>query len=225
MIFDFDTIKAQSQPPPTYPDSLTCENEKIPRTERKRSSYRHISPKIVTGPPKSLCLPRLHGLDEITSVLIVRHESPWDTYQRAISYDIAGEVTIASRRTRPRRMVAIRKYRREDARGLIDRFGRLEHVNILTFYECYLNGDSAFFLVADLPLTLAHVVTCSDLYPSETELGSTMYQVCPPWPFPLNSADIPDPRRYVLFSYLWPCASGFSLLQYSTRARRDCQDW
>ena len=177
MIFDFDTIKAQSQLPPTYPDSLTCKNEKFPRTERKRASYRHISPKTVTGPSKSLCLPRLHGLDEITSVLIVRHESPWDTYQQAISYDIAGEVTIASRRTRPSRMVAIRKYRRQDARSLIDRFGRLEHVNILSFSECYIDGDFAFFLVADLPLTLAHIVACSDLYPSEAELGSIMCQV------------------------------------------------
>lgn len=183
MIFDFDTIKAQSQPPPTYPDSLTYENEKFPHTERKRSSYRHISPKIVTGPPKSLCLPRLHSLDDITTVLIVRHESPWDTYQQAISYDIAGDVTIASRRTRPCRMVAIRRYCRQDARGLIDRFGRLEHVNILSFHECYIDGDSALFLVADLPLTLAHVVACSDLYPSEAELGSILSQVCPSWSF------------------------------------------
>ncbi|KAJ5982050.1 hypothetical protein N7451_012150 [Penicillium sp. IBT 35674x] len=155
MVFDFDTIKAQSQSPPTYPDSLP--------EDRHR-------------PHKSLCLPRLHSFDDITTVLIVRHESRWDTYQQAISYDIAGEVTIASCQTRPPRMVAIRKYRRQDARSLIDRFVRLEHVNILSFSECYIDGDFAFFLIADLPLTLAHVVACSDLYPSEAELGSIMCQ-------------------------------------------------
>ncbi|KAJ5778365.1 hypothetical protein N7520_001611 [Penicillium odoratum] len=174
MIFDFDTIKAQSQPPLTDPESLACKNSKSPSAERKRPVNHHFSPKTVTGPIKSLCLPRLHRLDDITSVLIVRHESPWDTYQQAISYDIAGEVIIVCRRTRPSRVVAIRKYQRQDARSLLDRFGRLEHANILSFYECYIDGDSAFFLVADLPLTLAHVVDCSDLYPSEAELGSIM---------------------------------------------------
>jgi hypothetical protein len=182
MIVDFDTIKAQSDPSPMSPD-CSAGKEKSTRAATKRPKL-HRSQKTVTGPIKGLCLPRVQNFDDITSVLIVRHESPWDTYQQAISYHSAGDVTIASRRTRPRRMVAIRKYRREDARGLINRFGRLEHVNILTFHECYLDGDSAFFLVADLPLTLAHVITCSDLYPSETELGSILCQVCFPRPSP-----------------------------------------
>lgn len=160
MLFDFDSIKAQSRPPPTSSPGVAG-TEKSARAAPKRPIL-HRSQKTVTGPIKGLCLPRLQNLDTITSVLIVRHESPWDTYQQAISYHSAEDVTIAFRRTRPRRMVAIRKYHREDARGLIDQFGRLEHVNILTFYECYLDGDSAFFLVADLPLTLAHVVACSD---------------------------------------------------------------
>ncbi|KAJ5651593.1 uncharacterized protein N7484_005316 [Penicillium longicatenatum] len=173
MLFDFDTIKAQSRPSPSpSPDFASKKRSARAATKRPIS---HRSQKIVTGSIKGLCLPRLQSLDNITSVLIVRHESLWDTYQQAISYDLAGDVTIASRRTRPRRMVAIRIYRRKDARGLIDRFGRLEHINILTFYECYLDGDAAFFLVADLSLTLALVVTYIDLYPSQAELGSILY--------------------------------------------------
>ncbi|KAJ5655017.1 hypothetical protein N7490_002020 [Penicillium lividum] len=175
MIFDFDSIKAQCQPPPTSPE-IFASKEKFAGAASKRPRLHH-SQKTVTGPIKDLCLPRLHSLDNITSALIIRHESPWDTYQQAISYDIAGEVIIASRRTRPSRVVAIRKYRRQDARSLIDRFGRLEHVNVLSFHECYIDRDFAFFLVADLPLTLAHVVACSDLYPSEIELGSILCQI------------------------------------------------
>jgi hypothetical protein len=34
--------------------------------------------KVVTGPPKSLCLPHLCGLENIASVLIVRQE-PYDS--------------------------------------------------------------------------------------------------------------------------------------------------
>lgn len=66
----------------------------------------------------------------------MRRESPWDTYLPAITYDIAGQVVIAARRTRPSREVAIRKYQRQDAKGLIEEFGRLEHTNLLSVREC-----------------------------------------------------------------------------------------
>ncbi|KAK9847395.1 hypothetical protein MYU51_019503 [Penicillium brevicompactum] len=133
--------------------------------------------KVITGPPKSLCLPHLCGLENIASVLVVRQESPWDTYRKAITYEIAGKVTIATRRTRPSRMVAIRIYAKENARRLIYRFGRLEHRNVLSLRECYMHEDLTFFLVDDLPLTLAHVVAFPSVYPSETELGSIICQI------------------------------------------------
>ncbi|CAG8088536.1 unnamed protein product [Penicillium nalgiovense] len=69
-------------------------------------------------------------------------------------------------------MVAIRIYGKENARRLIYRFGRLENRNVLSLYECYMHEDLAFFLVDDLPLTLAYVVAFPSVYPSETELGS-----------------------------------------------------
>ncbi|CAP99899.1 Pc22g26110 [Penicillium rubens Wisconsin 54-1255] len=133
--------------------------------------------KVVTGPPKSLCLPHLCGLENIASVLIVRQESPWDTYRKVITYENAGKVTIATRRTRLSRMVAIRTYGKENARRLIYRFGRLENRNVLSLHECYMHEDLAFFLVDDLPLTLAHVVAFPSVYSSETELGSIICQV------------------------------------------------
>lgn len=179
IIFDFDSIRAQSQPTLASPVPIACENRMFAGAKRTQPPHRQPSPKIVTGPPKSLCLPRLHDLGDITSVLIVRQESPWDTYQQTITYESAGEVTIAARRSRPSRVVAIRKYRKQEARRLIDRFGRLEHINVLSFHECYLHGNFAYFLVDDLPLTLAHVVVCPAIYPTETELGSIMCQVCP----------------------------------------------
>lgn len=85
--------------------------------------------------PESLSS-HLHKLDDISAALIVRRESPWDTYLPAITYDIAGQVVIAARRTRPSREVAIRKYQRQDAKGLIEEFGRLEHTNLLSVREC-----------------------------------------------------------------------------------------
>ncbi|KAJ6118318.1 hypothetical protein N7471_013785 [Penicillium samsonianum] len=156
MICDLGTIKAQSQLPISMSTPITCESQTAANTKLTRPRRRSRS-NVVTGPPKSLCLPRLCGLENIASVLIVRQESPWDTYRKVITYEIAGKVTIATRRTRP--------------------FGRLEHTNVLSLHECYMHEDLAFFLVDDLPLTLAHVVAFPSVYPSEAELGSIICQI------------------------------------------------
>ncbi|KAJ5642544.1 hypothetical protein N7490_006544 [Penicillium lividum] len=170
LIFAFDAVKAQQQPPL---DLMLPEKQSTNAV--KYSRLRTRMPKIVSGPPKSLCLPHLLELD-ISAALIVRQESPWDTYTPAITYDVAGPVIIAARRTRPSRVVAFRKFRRKDARRLVDRFGRLEHANVVYVRECYIDGDSMFALGDDLPLTLAHIVSCVDLYPTEVQLGSILSQ-------------------------------------------------
>ncbi|CAG8190038.1 unnamed protein product [Penicillium nalgiovense] len=128
-------IKTQSQRPisisaPTTRESYTAATTKL------TGPHRRARLKVVTGPPKSLCLPHLCGLENIASVLIN-----------------ASKVTIATRRTRPSRIVAIRIYGKENARRLIYRFGRLENRNVLSLHECYIHEDLAFFLVNDLPLT------------------------------------------------------------------------
>lgn len=51
-------------------------------------------------------------------------------YQPTITYNLAGEVTIAARHTRPSRVAAARKCREQDSRQLISRFERLEHVDV-----------------------------------------------------------------------------------------------
>lgn len=133
--------------------------------------------KIIHGPPKSLCLPRICELESTSPVLLVRQESPWDTYRRALTCDIAGQVFIAARRSRPSRVVAIRQYPRGDAVRLIHVFGQLAHANVLSVRECYIYQDSIYALVDDYPLTIAHLVSCEGLYPTEVELSSIMFQV------------------------------------------------
>ncbi|CAG8155977.1 unnamed protein product [Penicillium nalgiovense] len=204
MICDLGTIKAQSQLPISMSAPTTRETHTA-ATTRLTEPHGRGRLKVVTGPPKSLCLPHLCGLENIASVLIVRQESPWDTYRKVITYENAGKVTIATRRTRPSRMVAIRTYGKENARRLIYRFGRLENRNVLSLHECYMHEDLAFFLVDDLPLTLAHVVAFPSVYPSETELGSIICQVCPSFPS-MSCSDILDPGWCLLLIFIWPCA-------------------
>ncbi|KAI2787064.1 hypothetical protein POX_f07420 [Penicillium oxalicum] len=87
------------------------------------------------------------------------------------------KVIIASRRSNRSRLQAIRQYSGSDAKSLIQRFECLDHANVLSARDCYLDGPSLYALVEDLPLTLQHLVSCPRIYPTELELGSIMSQI------------------------------------------------
>lgn len=136
----------------------------------------HHFRKIIQGRPRSLCLPKLCESDDTSSVLIVRQESPWDTYRRVATCEIAGNVIIAVRYTRSDRMKAIREYPKCDAERLIHIFESDIHPNILSVRECYIYGNSLYALTDNVSLTLANIVKCKMLYPNEVELASIMAQ-------------------------------------------------
>jgi hypothetical protein len=145
--------------------------------KRALSPQRDYSRKIVTGGLKSFGLPKV--CQESTSrQLIVREESPWDTYRRALRCNLAGNVFIAARRSHPCQVVAIREYTRGDGAKMRRLYDILEHDNVLTARECFVDEGSMYALVNDLPLTLEQLVGCRSLYPTETELASMIWQVC-----------------------------------------------
>jgi hypothetical protein len=177
LLFNFAAIQAQAHAADTADNFAAQTNKNQTGTRSSRPSRRMHTSKVITGCPKTLCLSHLGRIDDITSVLLIRRESPWDTYRPVITYDGAGHVTIATRRSRPSRVVAIRQFPKEDTRRLIGRFGQLEHKNVLSLLECYLDGDSIFLLVDDLALTLGRIVAYPNLRPAEFELGCLMAQV------------------------------------------------
>lgn len=124
MAFNFAAIQAQVQASTTVTRTPINVDSKGLAKREIRPSCRAPTPKIISGPPKTLYLPRLCDTDDIGSVFIVR-ESLWDTYHPVLTYDGAWEVTVATRCSRPSRIVAIRKYPKQDIRRLIGRFGRL----------------------------------------------------------------------------------------------------
>jgi hypothetical protein len=139
--------------------------------------HQHMK-KSIEGPLRTLRLPQLCRLGgDISSVLIVRQESPWNKYRPALLCDIAGEVIIATHRSNPSRLRAVREYPKADAERLIQRFGCLDHANILSSRDCYIDANSVYFFVEDLPLTLWNVVSSPDIYPTELELAAIMSQV------------------------------------------------
>ncbi|KAF3403916.1 hypothetical protein F1880_010281 [Penicillium rolfsii] len=132
--------------------------------------------KKVSGRPKGFGLPQL--CEEGTSRrLVVREESPWDTYRRTLKCNLAGDVFIASRRSRPSQVVAIREYTKGDVVKMRRLYGILDHINVLTARECFITEGRIYALVHDLPLTLEQLVGCRSLYPTETELASMVWQI------------------------------------------------
>lgn len=149
----------------------------FPRPKEKTPLPRENQGKVIRGGPKTLGLPQARDSRSISRSLIVRHESPWDTYRRTYCCKLAGDVFIAARSSRPTKVVAIREYGKQDADKMLRRYETLDHINILSAWECFIDGDSMYALVDDLPLTLEHLIGCRSLYPTEAELASMVWQV------------------------------------------------
>lgn len=159
-------------------DGTSHMHDSFSTRKRKASPLSEDTRKIIKGNPKSLGLPQISESENSSRSLIVRHESPWDTYRRTLRCKLAGDVFIAARRSRPSQVVAIREYTKEDKDKMQQRYGNLDHPNVLSARECFMDGSSMYALVDDLPLTLEQLVGCRSLYPTEAELASIVWQVC-----------------------------------------------
>jgi hypothetical protein len=133
--------------------------------------------KVIKGLPKSLGLPQICGSSNIETEVIVRRETPWETYLRIGVREVAGQVIIVADRSRLSRMRTFREYDKADAEKLIRYFRSFKHLNILTAQECYEDQSSMYALVDHFPLTLNDLICCHTLYPTEAELASIISQV------------------------------------------------
>ncbi|KAJ5640277.1 uncharacterized protein N7484_008139 [Penicillium longicatenatum] len=173
-----------SSPSPEAPLSKQQHQLNVPAQSNSTSNpkKRAASPsskdtrKIVGGAPRSFGLPQVCEEGK-SHRLIVREESPWDTYRRTLKCTLAGDVFIAARRSGPSTVVAIRKYINGDVAKMRRMYDILDHDNVLTARECFVNEGSIYALVNDLPLTLEQLVGCRALYPTETELASMVWQI------------------------------------------------
>ena len=185
---DFESLKAQDQllsqsnstkDQPTQPDGLTHSPSGLPSKETKKrnaSPLKEPSRKVIKGPPKALGLSQALQSGGGSKTLIVRDESPWDTFELSFSCKLAGTVAIAAHRSRPSRVIAIRQYSAADAETMLQRFRHIQHENIMCSSECYRHNCSLYAVVDDLPLTLEHLGSRA-VCPNEVQLGSIMRQV------------------------------------------------
>ncbi|KAL4862078.1 hypothetical protein BDV12DRAFT_190663 [Aspergillus spectabilis] len=151
-----------------------------PDENRKRkASTAHFAGRIVRGPLKSLGLTQIvDSEDPLSHKLVVRDtESPWDTFQSICSCQLAGTVIVATRRSRPSQVKAIRKYSGKEADRVLQWFRIIRHPNILSAQECYRIEGALYAVVDDLPLTLEHLVSLCNIYPTEEQLSIIVKQI------------------------------------------------
>ncbi|KAL4929411.1 uncharacterized protein BDV17DRAFT_281399 [Aspergillus undulatus] len=130
--------------------------------------------KLVKGPLKSLGLPQVL----VPQGLLLRdNESPWDTFRKAFTCELAGTVIIAVHRSRPSRVVAIRQYAAEDSDRMLHLFRNIQHGNILMAKECYRTKGAMYAHMHDYPLTLEHIVWCGNVYPTHQQLSLIVGQI------------------------------------------------
>ncbi|KAA8642579.1 uncharacterized protein ATNIH1004_011524 [Aspergillus tanneri] len=172
---DFESLKGSfsTEGPPNCSDKIQDGSPTGKINKKVPSESRRVR-KIVQGPSKSLGLPQVADSEILGSrSLILRTESPWDTFKKVFSCELAGTVMIAIHRTRPSRVLAIREYSGKDEDKMLDRFRRILHENVISAKECYRYEGSLYALVDDLPLTLEHLAG----RPNESQLASIVTQV------------------------------------------------
>jgi hypothetical protein len=175
--FDFDNILQTFYPEKSW--SLLGPRPSLNSDLPKKAPRLGVrSRKIIKGDQKLLGLPQISSSPAGSKEIIIRHESPWDTYRRIGVSDVGGQVIIAADVSRSSRKRAIREYTRADTERLIHYFRNSDNRNVLCARECYIYQLSMYALVDHLPLTLNDLVRCRTLYPTEAELASIVSQVC-----------------------------------------------
>lgn len=109
-------------------------------------------------------------------ILKTRDQSPWKTYQKEFTCDLAGDAAMVFDLAEPSRTFALRQYPADIGDKMLYYFSQLQHKNILSALECFHAEGSIYALCEDLPITLEDVVAC-DAFLSEARLAAILKQV------------------------------------------------
>lgn len=133
ILFDFDDIQQTVCRDKIYtsPKENPHTSKNLPCINESRQPLGCRAMKVIKGLPKSLGLPQICGSSNIETKVIVRRETPWETYRLIGVREVAGQVIIAADRSRLSRMRTFREYKKADAEKLIRFFRNFNHLNIL----------------------------------------------------------------------------------------------
>ncbi|OJD23046.1 serine/threonine protein kinase [Blastomyces percursus] len=148
-----------------------------PPNKRNGSPLQEPSRKLLKGKPRDLSLPAIVSSgDRAQQALVVRNESPWDTFSRVYECELAGPVSVVERLVRPSTVLAVREFPKEVIDETLDRFKRIRHDNIILALECFRTADLLHVVFEHQPVSLDHLVACRK-WPNETQLASVVAQI------------------------------------------------
>lgn len=156
-------------------------DDKKQRADHFHESDSDISPsqghlKVLTGYSQALGLVDVHESPLPSAREIsVRNESPWDTFNQEYECQLAGSVTVVTRRSSPTCAYSLRRLPRVNARDLLSNVRAVQHENVVSALEIFFIAEITYVLEEFSPLTLEHVVTCK-AFPTQSQLTAIMVQ-------------------------------------------------
>lgn len=164
-------------PPATKPEPLQSGEKHSQPTKRDGASLQGPSRKLMKSPLRALTLPTIVDSGEsVDKAVDVRKESPWNTFNKVYSCELAGLVTVVEPRCQPSKIFAIRKFPGDAREDIMQILGRVQHDNIISALKCFLTPDCLYVTFEHQPATLDHLVACRK-WPSDIQLASIMAQV------------------------------------------------
>ncbi|ODH45033.1 serine/threonine protein kinase [Paracoccidioides brasiliensis] len=138
-------------------DGLSSQSPAPNQTPNKRKgspSQQELRRKLLKGMPRDFFLPAIVSSgDRAQQALVVRKESPWDTFSRVYE-----------------------EFPKEAIDETLDRFKRIRHDNIILALECFRTADLLHVVFEHQPVSLDHLVACRK-WPSEIQLASVVAQI------------------------------------------------
>ena len=111
----------------------------IERTTKRKdfSTSKKPSRKAIEGRDKDLVLCDIveAGKRPYNS-LVVRRESPWETYRKIYDCKLAGPITVVVHHVRPRKVIALRTFSK-DIHQILEKVQHLRHENVVSALECF----------------------------------------------------------------------------------------
>ncbi|KAL6230350.1 hypothetical protein BDW75DRAFT_234477 [Aspergillus navahoensis] len=122
----------------------------------------------------ALALPKISEGNSAASNLIIRKESPWDTFEKFFECDLAGTVAVCVRRSGRRAVWAVRQYPSKHADKVLGILRSIRHKNVVSVVECFHTSNSLYTLGKHQPLTLEllspQIDCCSIRPPGKVQL-------------------------------------------------------
>ncbi|QKX63196.1 uncharacterized protein TRUGW13939_10365 [Talaromyces rugulosus] len=175
--FAFEQVLSQNASTPTIPPlptqfSQVRKDIKLPNTP-KASTARDAPREAFTKGPGSYSGTNSKARRNLP---LPRKGSPWDTYRKEFSCDLAGDAAVVVHRTDPSKVLLLRSFPGDIAEKVLQWLNQLQHPNIMGAKMCYSAENSLYALCEDLPLTLEHLIVCGARL-TEVQLSAILSQI------------------------------------------------